>query len=137
MSGVTLANAGLGIVHGFASVIGGFFDIPHGVICGTLAGAATRINIEKIKTDKDNPALEKYAKTGALLTGCDIKDTDKCCNALIEKISEWTKVLKLPPLSDYGMKKNDLDKIVNKTGIKNNPVQLDNNEMKEILLERM
>ncbi|MFX1589493.1 MAG: iron-containing alcohol dehydrogenase, partial [Promethearchaeota archaeon] len=49
MSGIALANAGLGIVHGLASAIGAYIDIPHGVICGTLLAEATKMNIEKLK----------------------------------------------------------------------------------------
>lgn len=49
MSGLALANAGLGIVHGLASPLGGFFPIPHGVVCGTLVAEATRANIRALR----------------------------------------------------------------------------------------
>ena len=48
ISGITLANAGLGVVHGYASTIGGYFDIPHGVVCGSLLPTATEVNIREL-----------------------------------------------------------------------------------------
>ncbi len=58
LSGVCLAQTGLGSVHGLASPLGAFFPIPHGVVCGTLVGAATRVNLAALRErDPDNPGL--------------------------------------------------------------------------------
>ncbi len=48
-SGICLANAGLGAVHGLAGTMGAMFDIPHGVICGTLMAAANEINVRELR----------------------------------------------------------------------------------------
>lgn len=139
ISGIALANAGLGIVHGLASAIGGFFNIPHGVICGTLVGSVTEVTINRLKkgNDPENIALKKYAKIGRLLSGSGSKDINYCCELLIKKIGEWAKILKIPVLSEYGIQISDINRIVEKTRNKNNPVKLDKNEIKKILLMRM
>jgi len=46
LSGINLAQTGLGSVHGLASPLGAFFPMPHGVVCGTLVAEATAINIK-------------------------------------------------------------------------------------------
>lgn len=46
LSGLALANAGLGVVHGLAAVIGGRGG-AHGAICGRLLAEALAINREK------------------------------------------------------------------------------------------
>lgn len=138
-SGVVLANAGLGIVHGLASPIGGFFPIPHGVVCGTLVGVATRRNIERLRDAGGEIALRKYAHIGALLANREYRegDVDLNCRFLVERIEQWINDLKIPRLAAYGITKSDLERIVEKTGKKNNPVDLDRDDIKNILLERI
>jgi alcohol dehydrogenase class IV len=43
-SGIALANSGLGAVHGFASGMGGMFDLPHGLICAILLPHVMKLN---------------------------------------------------------------------------------------------
>ena len=58
-SGITLAHAGLGLVHGFASPLGAYFDIPHGVVCGTLMAPVFAYTIENLIDQPDHPAIHK------------------------------------------------------------------------------
>jgi alcohol dehydrogenase class IV len=142
ISGITLANAGLGVVHGMASSLGGFFDIPHGVACGTLLSAATRKTIESLRTlgEEGIVGLRKYARAGAILSGSlpeDSFDVNGLCDLLLDTISSWTNRLSIPRLSSYGVGEGDIDRILNGAGNKDNPVALDRNTMRQILLEKL
>ncbi len=142
ISGIVLANAGLGIVHGLASPIGGYFDIPHGVICGTLLAEATKINIETLQKQGEggNLGLKKYAKIGALLSGEKCMEETKIhdyCLKLIELLEDWTKLLNIDKLGEYGIEERHINKIVEKAGLKNNPVNLTNETIKKIVINRL
>jgi alcohol dehydrogenase class IV len=138
VSGLTLANAGLGTVHGFAAVIGGFFHIPHGVICGTLLALVTQKNIETlIRLDPENKALLKYASVGKVLGKTKKTNPIKNARALSTLLKEWTKILKIPLLGQFGVRMDDIDKIVSVMGQKNNPVILREIDLKEILRSRI
>ena len=136
-SGITLANAGLDIVHGLASPIGGYFDIPHGVVCGTLAGEAARMNIRCLRERGDRAALGKYAAAGSLVSGIDARDTDACCDALAGTLDSWISMFGIPALGSYGITDGDLDKIVMSTANKNNPVALTPLQIRAILEKRL
>jgi len=142
LSGITLANAGLGIVHGLASPIGGMFKIPHGVVCGTLLSEATKINIQILQKQgsEGRKGLKKHAQIGALLTGkyhVEEGMIDQYCLKLIEMLEIWTNELKIDRLGKYGIKNEDVEKIVEKAGLKNNPVSLSMENIKTIVLNRL
>ncbi len=141
VSGITLAQVGLGSVHGLAAPLGAFFPIPHGVACGTLVAAATRVNIEALQArEADHPALEKYAQVGRLL-GRQGQLTQAASHAvLIDTLEAWTRELQLPSLAHYGVTHADIPRIVaNSRGssMKTNPVVLDDSEIAAILAARL
>ncbi len=141
VSGITLASAGLGVVHGLASPVGGFFPIPHGVACGTLLGAATRMNVEKLRRQGEEGcwALRKYARIGALIRGRDPReeDMDLCCDLLVETVDNWTDLLRIPRLGQYGIGPSHFHKILEGAANKNNPVKLNEEEIKDLLSMRL
>lgn len=137
ISGITLANAGLGVVHGIASAIGGFFSIPHGVICGTLLASATAMNISKLKKIKPTSgALTKYNRAGFLLSG-KFGDSEMGCEMLMKQLNHFTQKLGMPKFSELGVCRNDLERIIRDSGNKNNPVELNSEEIGNLILERI
>ena len=141
VSGITLAQVGLGSVHGLAAPLGAFFPIPHGVACGTLVATATRINIEALRErEPDHPALEKYAQVGRLLSRQGQLDRDAAHAALIDTLDAWTRELRLPGLTHYGVTPADIPRIVSNSrgsSMKTNPAWLEDSEIAAILAARI
>jgi len=140
ISGICLAQTGLGSVHGLASPLGAFFPIPHGVVCGTLLACATRINIEAmLQREKNNPALQKYKRLAVILCNRKFADDNEAFASLVQLLTDWTNTMKLEKLSSYGVSADDHAHITQHSrgsSMKTNPIVLTDIEIINILDER-
>jgi alcohol dehydrogenase len=140
ISGITLAQTGLGSVHGLASPLGAFFPIPHGVVCGTLVAAASRINIDAmLSREPQNPALDKYAKVAELLCRQHFATREQAWEELLRLLDDWTQRLQLPTLDEYGITPADFPPIVahsRGSSMKTNPIVLSDEEIVLVLEQR-
>lgn len=141
VSGVCLAQTGLGSVHGLASPLGAFFPIAHGVVCGTLVAAATRVNVAAMEArEPRNAALAKYAEVGRLLARRAASDEHADREALVAVLDDWTRRLSLPRLATLGVGADDVARIVaNSRGssMKTNPVVLSDDEVRRVVEARL
>jgi alcohol dehydrogenase class IV len=138
LSGITLANAGLGVIHGFAQPLGSLFPIPHGVVCGTLMGVVNRITIERIKQSKPaSDTLKKYVRISRLLTSDPAINDEDALDLLLNFIDRLTLELRIPRLSEYGVTNKDFDSIIAQTTLKNHPVELTAEDFEHILRQRL
>lgn len=136
LSGVALANAGLGVVHGIASPLGGHYPISHGVVCGTLVAEATRAVVSHLEREGRREVLAKYAEAGAALSGVTGKPVQESCERLIETLAEWTDRFGLGRLGSYGLVEGDLRRVAREADNKNAPVTLSSEEIFEVMLKR-
>ncbi len=127
LSGITLAHAGLGVIHGFGASVGGRFPVPHGVLCGNLLAPVVRQTVRKLKENGDRKTLEKFASIAGLFGKGTLADT----------LSELTEKLDLPRLSRYGLTEKDLPGLARMTENKNYPVPLSAGEREAALRERL
>jgi alcohol dehydrogenase class IV len=134
LSGITLANAGLGTVHGMAGVIGGLKSIPHGIICSRLMGPANAITIRRLRNSTDGAtALAKYANIGKMFTTASHTSDSYYVDALIDIINKWTLDMHIPGLAQYDVADSDLRRFAQLSDNKNNPVVLSEDERYELL----
>jgi alcohol dehydrogenase class IV len=132
--GLALANSGLGTVHGFASVLGGMYSIPHGVICARLLPYVMKENLRAIEARMpESPARCRYKEVAQILTGDKEADTVDG----IAWVQRLCTQLRVSPLSDYDIPSDEIKDIIEKTekasSTKANPIQLTPVELKGIL----
>jgi alcohol dehydrogenase class IV len=138
LSGITLANAGLGLIHGYASSVGGLINVPHGVICGTMMGVVNRYNIRALLKESGVSGTHlKYGLLGKLFSGSDGKKVQWYMQYAADYIDNLTEELKMKRLGGFGISEADLGSIAEKTDHKANPVKFEKQELIEMLRERL
>ena len=128
--GLALANAGLGVVHGFAAPLGGSWKAPHGALCAALLPHGMAANVAALRARApQHPALERYTAIARLLTGLN--------EASAEDGIDWVRALcvelNVPPLRAWGITEADLPGVVEKaaraSSMQANPLQLTGEEL--------
>ncbi len=138
LSGICLANAGLGAVHGLASPLGAQFPVPHGAACGATLAPVTAANVAALEArDPGSGALARYAELGRLLARLPEATPDAGArSALVALLREWTSVLGVPGLSAWGVTADAIPRLVadaRGSSMRTNPIVLTDEELAEVL----
>jgi alcohol dehydrogenase class IV len=135
--GLALANAGLGVIHGFAAPIGGMFSAPHGAVCAALLPHGMTANLRALRAAEGAAAvaaIERYRMVAVAFTG----DLDATPEAGIAAVASLCADLRIPGLRAYGIDEShaaDLSqKALRSSSMKANPIVLDEAQMRAILL---
>jgi alcohol dehydrogenase len=137
-SGIVLTNSGLGVIHGMAPVLGSLFNVPHGVVCGTLMAAANEASLNHLlERRNDCESLVKYARLGQLFSTKEDGSAEFYQQAFIEQLYRLTEALNLPLLADFGITDRDIVTIISQSETKNNPAALTDAEMAALLKKRI
>lgn len=133
-SGLALANAGLGAVHGFAAPIGGMFPAPHGAVCAALLPHVMAANLRALRERApDSDALRRYGAIAVLLTGNPTATADAGVNWIGELVAE----LGIPGLGRYGIQTTHVGELTEKaskaSSMKGNPIGLTTEELAAVL----
>lgn len=134
LGGLALANAGLGVVHGFAAPLGGMLHAPHGALCAAILPYGMAQNMEALRSRApEHPSLAKYRDAARILTGK--------IEAEPEDGAVWVhrlcKDLQIPSLRTYGLDHNHIPELVEKAAhansMKANPLPLTDVELTRII----
>ena len=133
-SGMALANAGLGAVHGFAGPIGGAFAAPHGAVCAALLAPVLRVNLAALRARAPgHPSLARMTEVACWLTG----DSAATTADAAPFCAELSRRLTIPGLGAWGVRSADVPGLVEKaaaaSSMKGNPLPLTPAELTEAL----
>ncbi len=138
LGGLSLANAGLGVVHAFAAPIGGQWNAPHGAVCAAVAPHAVAVNVEALRRRAPtSQALRRYDEIARIVT----RQPHAIADDAVLWISELCDRLAIPPLRAYGITPGDVDelcaKVAQTSSMKGNPIELTGEELREIAVNAL
>lgn len=120
LSGVCLANAGLGAAHGIAAALGCLYGIPHGIACAILIPHVMRLNCEVVPG--------RFAAVGRGLTGREGSDGEMA-DAAVTFVTRLAEGIGIPmDLKQYGIPAADAGRIaeaVSTSSMSGNPLPMD------------
>lgn len=130
LGGICLANSGLSAAHGFASPIGGFFPIRHGLICGILLPHVMRLNAQA--------EPQRFCDVGEALTGQRFSDAIIGAKAAVAFVEQLNKRVGIPAdFKDMNIPKDMIDPIcagaLEGSSMKNNPVEMSMDQMRSFI----
>lgn len=137
-SGQALANAGLGIVHGFAAPLGGMFPAPHGAVCAALLPHAMAANLAAARSRQPSGhTVRRYDEVARLLTGRPHATADDG----VAWVRDLVTALAIPRLATYGVSPAAIPLVVEKaaaaSSTKGNPLPLTPTELTALLSAAM
>jgi alcohol dehydrogenase class IV len=138
LSGVTLANAGLGVVHGVAGPLGGLVPTPHGVACANLLPSAVKLTVENLfdaDTGESRNSIAKFSRIANLLGASHNNPADGCSH-LVDALYGWLENFKIPRLGVFGMTVRKVDLLMKQASNKNNPLPLSAGQIRQMILDR-
>ncbi|MDE2952798.1 MAG: iron-containing alcohol dehydrogenase [Chloroflexota bacterium] len=146
LGGLALANAKLGAVHGFAGVLGGMYNAPHGAICAALLPPVIKANVKALEQRQpDNPILRRYEDAAGFILFDRAATANESGSTRPKDAMDWieetSEIFAIPGLGAYGIEEKDFDLIVEKSAasssMKGNPLPLTHEELKAILVEAL
>jgi alcohol dehydrogenase class IV len=132
--GLALANAGLGVVHGLASPLGGRWNAPHGALCAALLPHGMAANVAALRARApQHSALVRYVTAARQLTG----RSDATADDGIAWVQALCSELKVPALRAWGITQADLPAVAEKaaraSSMQANPLLLTADEILTVL----
>ncbi len=129
LSGMALANAGLGMAHGVAAALGVECGTPHGVACALMLPVAIRVNSPVASAD--------FAMLERSIDPAASTDDGVAAAALLTRIQRLCLEADVPQrLSAVGLRPERLDWLAENSGgssLRGNPVEIDPRSLREIL----
>ncbi len=132
-SGMALANAGLGAVHGFAAPLGGRHGAAHGVVCAALLPAVWEVNLAAVRARGSDPVLARFQQAAVWLTG----DAQAAPEDGATALRALAASLRIPSLAALGVAAADWEELIplaqRASSMKANPVTLTEAELRACL----